>query len=210
MDIKNLPKIQSSGYVQWDIYQILFNAFIPYKGMENDSKEMSQEDFIKQMQFKKYITIDTHTDTHTYKIILLNRNEQNNNDIMTVTEHMKHFLRNVLKPDIHLIVIGPETPKKHVQTYIKSEPLGHQIQIHNYDRFKIVVPLGPYVPHHTILTPEEEKEMLSIFNIRKNRLKEISHIDPQLIWMNAKFGDIIRIKNLSRLVGSSIDYRIVV
>ena len=62
-----------------------FDAFIPYRDMISDSKKITKEKFIHEMQFKKYVVVESHDEETKYKIIILNRNEKGTNDIITKT-----------------------------------------------------------------------------------------------------------------------------
>jgi DNA-directed RNA polymerase subunit H len=66
------------------------------------------------------------------------------------------------------------------------------------------------VPEHTILSKEEEKEILDKFRIRPENLPKILINDPVVKAIGAKEGDILKIIRKSKTAGTSLYYRVVV
>jgi DNA-directed RNA polymerase subunit H len=66
------------------------------------------------------------------------------------------------------------------------------------------------VPEHTILSKEEEKEILDKFRIRPENLPKILINDPVVKAIGAKEGDILKIIRKSKTAGTSLYYRAVV
>ncbi len=66
------------------------------------------------------------------------------------------------------------------------------------------------VPVHEVLGKEEAQLILKKFGVKKEQLPKISEKDPVVKAINAKKGDIIRIKRKSPFIGESYYYRVVV
>ncbi len=66
------------------------------------------------------------------------------------------------------------------------------------------------VPEHTILPEKEKKELLEKYKISKDQLPKLLHTDPAVIAIEAKTGDIIKIKRKSQTAKEAIVYRLVV
>ena len=66
------------------------------------------------------------------------------------------------------------------------------------------------VPEHTILSKEEEKEVLDKFKIKPENLPKILINDPVVKAIGAKEGNILKIVRKSKTAGTSLYYRIVV
>ncbi len=66
------------------------------------------------------------------------------------------------------------------------------------------------VPNHEVLAKEEAETLLGQFNIDLRQLPKILQKDPAVVSLNAKPGDIIRIKRVSQTAGEAFYYRIVV
>jgi len=204
--------IQPTGYVQWTIYKIIREAFMPYRKIDVISPEISQDDFTTELRFKKYVLIQGIDEQKTnINIVIMTRDENGTNRFITFTEDMKFFEKEVVAPNTKTIVISPAAPAAHVQTFINK--LDHDsMQIFNYDMFKIVLPLGPYVPLHQIINdPDEEKYIYqTLFKDKKCKIKQIGKYDPQLIWVPGEVGQLVKLTNVSGLTGVSIEYRIIV
>ena len=67
-----------------------------------------------------------------------------------------------------------------------------------------------FVPKHSLLTEEEEKVLLSTYNISKKQLPCILVTDPAIKKLNPKIDDIIKIVRKSPTASHSIYYRVVV
>ena len=83
------------------------------------------------------------------------------------------------------------------------------IHDYNYDLFKIVIPEGPYCSKHEILTKEEVIKQLEELHKVPRNLEKIKSKDPQIFWIGAKPGHIVRITRDSTIAGEAINYRLV-
>lgn len=66
------------------------------------------------------------------------------------------------------------------------------------------------VPEHIRLTEEEKEETIKNFNLSLKQFPSIKHNDPAIKVLNAKVGDLIKIKRKSPTTGEAIYYRVVV
>ena len=66
-----------------------------------------------------------------------------------------------------------------------------------------------YVPKHEKLSEEEKLAILEKFNIAENQLPKIVKSDASISSLNAKAGDVIRIKRKSLTIGETDYYRLV-
>ncbi|MCE4617210.1 MAG: DNA-directed RNA polymerase subunit H [Desulfurococcales archaeon] len=65
------------------------------------------------------------------------------------------------------------------------------------------------VPKHEVLDIEEAAKLLKELGVEPHQLPHISVNDPVVRILNAKPGDIIRIRRKSEIAGETIFYRIV-
>jgi DNA-directed RNA polymerase subunit H (RpoH/RPB5) len=203
-------KFEPTGYVQWDIYQILKHAFCPYRSIKVDEKDLTKDDLQKNLQFDGYVKFEG-TDLKGDKILiaLLSQNDKGTNEISQTTEKFRVFMNNVRSDKIKkILVVSPGDFSTHILNYIYAQPdLAEMLQIHHYDRFKVVVPLGPYCSEHRILSNEEAKEFIDYNKIEVQMMKKIYMDDPQIIWLGAEPGQYILITRLSRSSGRSNELR---
>lgn len=66
------------------------------------------------------------------------------------------------------------------------------------------------VPEHTIMTPEEVKELLTTMKIRVEQLPKIVKKDPAVKAIDANEGDVLKITRKSQTAGLAVYYRLVV
>jgi DNA-directed RNA polymerase subunit H len=65
------------------------------------------------------------------------------------------------------------------------------------------------VPEHTIMTPEQVKEVLTKLAINLTQLPKILTTDPVVKAVGAKAGDVLRIERRSPTAGKTTYYRLV-
>lgn len=75
---------------------------------------------------------------------------------------------------------------------------------------KSMVSAHVLVPRHEVLTQDEKKEVLEMFNITPDKLPKMLDSDPACKEAGAKKGDIVRILRKSETGGGSVYYRLVV
>jgi DNA-directed RNA polymerase subunit H len=63
------------------------------------------------------------------------------------------------------------------------------------------------IPEHTKLSEKEAKALLKSYNVTLRELPKIFFNDPAIAHLDAKEGDIIRIRRKSRTAGETVFYR---
>ncbi len=66
------------------------------------------------------------------------------------------------------------------------------------------------VPRHRILDDDEAEEVLSRYNIEKEKLSKITTVDPAVKEIGADAGDVIEITRDSETAGEFVFYRLVI
>ena len=75
---------------------------------------------------------------------------------------------------------------------------------------QVLVPDHIYVPKHEIMTKQEGEEILKKYNCKPTELPLIFAIDPAILGLGVKPGDMIKITRTSSTAGESLYYRYVV
>jgi DNA-directed RNA polymerase subunit H (RpoH/RPB5)/uncharacterized protein YciU (UPF0263 family) len=210
MNRSALKQYRPTGFLQYDIYKIVTECYCPYRGLTIKSAEVNKDDFIKNMQYDGYVKLETEADGKKILIFILDKNERGSNDIITTTESFKLFINSIKNKEAEIVIISPARFQTHVINYVYENGLNENMYRYHYDNFKVVVPLGPYVPEHKILNEQERKKVLNTLNIEPKNMKKIYTDDPQSIWLGARPEQILEIKSYSQTVGYTVDYRRVV
>ncbi len=205
-----LKPYKNTGHVQWDIYNILRNAFCPYRGIKVITPEISQTELIKNLQFDLYVKVVGLLKGKKIVIAILGRNDKNSNEIASITEKFRLFINSIKEQDADIIIVSPCKFQTHVLNYISEQGLTKKISRYSYDHFKVVVPLGPYCSKHTILSHDEAQLIIDVHRIDPKEMKKIFTYDPQIVWLGAQPNDIILIERFNPLSGISTDLRKVV
>lgn len=207
-----LKDYQPTDYVQYDIYNIVIKAFIPYRGMELVSKVLTHEAFMLNMQYLQYIHIEAKKGDQKYIISILDRKDKDSdtNEIASITEKFKLFINTIKAKDTEILIISPCKFQTHVINYIHEEKMEHLIHRYMYDHFKDVKPLAPGANQHYILDEDDAEEVIKYFNMQRKKMRTIFTDDPQVIWLGAMPGQIIYIKRINQISGFGTDYRRVV
>ncbi len=66
------------------------------------------------------------------------------------------------------------------------------------------------VPKHEVLSPQEQKDVLSNFQTTKDKLPKIFSSDPIAKAIKAKSGDIIKITRKSLTAGETVYFRTII
>lgn len=204
-----LKEIMPSGYVQWDIYRVIREAWSRYRGIEITTKEITKADFMKNMQFDLYVRIDGTENGKPVIIVILDSSDSGASEIAGTTEKFKLFINSIRSgsPKAEIMLISAKRFQSHVVAWIIENELEPVITRINYSCFKVVYPRMPWVGRFKVLTSEESKKILEHFGQGSSDLKKILTDDPAVIWSGAKSGQIIEIEQDSLRAGIATDYR---
>lgn len=209
-NISALPKIYPTGYPQWDIYNVLLNAFCPFRGIEVDGKKLDRATFQNDINNINYITItgESIRDNQKYILVILNKNQKGNNAIISQKQELIMFINKVVKQGYQTIAIAPSPVKKKILSYLdESKITSDVLRFVHYDTFKIVKLLGPYSPQNYEITDA------SYFNQFYKKIEfqsKISVNSVDAIWMNAKVGQVLKSIDVDVSTGLRITPKLVV
>ena len=123
-------------------------------------------------------------------------------DIIVITkEMMKSNVTNKYNPHINHGSLGDDDKTVFGATYISNYP---------YRVFTSVIPDSKFVPHHRIVTKEEEVEILEQIHTDKKDLPKIRQLDPPMIWLGGTVGDVVECLLPSENTGYEKKYLVVI
>jgi DNA-directed RNA polymerase subunit H (RpoH/RPB5) len=179
------------------------NKFVILKAIHKKDEE--KKDMITDI-INKPSKKENKSDIHVYYLVIL----YPNTDYDSKRSEFKKLMNMITYPRSDVMLIS--TAKKigtHLQKFINKINEDHKTQTvyaYGYQLFKTIVPEYSLAPKYTILTDEEIKIQLDTMYIDKNSLPKILDTDPQMIWIGAKDGQIVRYEYLSEVTIHNIRY----
>ena len=192
-------------------------ACISNKIKEEEEEEIKNNiDIFAKYNNKESISVDDIKSKHNitgklHKIvyILLLHNES---EYDSRTANFKILINMIKYPNCNIITISNNPLSTHVKRQI-TELSNETKKIFNYtyNKFKILVNNHTLCSPHTILTEDEEYDLLNnILKKKKSHLPKIRLSDPQNVWIGGEIGNIIKIDRDSEITGKSTYYRVVI
>ena len=201
------------------MYRIYENIFEYLKAInyETEDKKMIKEEFEKYSQFNRFIKIKTTHETEGVIYLFLLIDSSSNTKVVKSSGKKK---ADTYSFDTMLNTI-PET--KANATFICKDNVIPQITkaVMKYKKKEIKLKTIPstrfmvnarnhiLVPEHILCTEEEKKNIMNELQITSGMLPKIKITDTQIVWLNAKVGDVIKILR-NDPTGRSIYYRVVI
>ena len=174
--------------------------------------KLTNEEFIKAIQTKKYIRIDCTSPKFDYPIVvfLLPVMSKYAKQTMAFRTLLQSVNAKKVKKAKVIVVTNPK-----FGVYIERECMAQQfrhLNIENYPHriFSVDITKGPHVAKHTIMSQNEIDELrLGPARLEIERLPAILVNDPQCIIKGAEVGDVVKIEGASMACGWRVDYRVV-
>ena len=195
--------------IQKDKYILLSAANV--SDVINASEEVDNN---KVAQLKK--SIETYNEkskstTTTITNILLiypgTECENKRANMIKMINHIRYPLSNVLL--ITPTKVSPGVLKGLNSLSNRSEHQGHTFKTFTYQLLSSVLPEYELVPKYEILTSEQIADLKKWF-IDPNMLPKVFEHDPQMVWIGAKIGDVIKFTTVSEVTIQTIGYCIVI
>lgn len=185
----------------WGIYNNLFLLMQNREWVERPDK-LLKEEFDKTMRAKKCVLLSGKNRGRQPSTMVLTTLESN------VANHKDEFEKIILPLSGEIILIS----NKHLTNNIASLARQNGIRIFSYlhSNFAIDITKGPLVHQHILPSKDEIDAELNEIGIDKLKLPLIRMKDPQVIWLGAYEGDVIKIIRTSEATGFSIAYRVVI
>ncbi len=209
------------------------DEFYKYRGLVSLDDKLSQSDMISTIQKQKYLIMksvdiahaSTKEDLDKVKKYVLGFNEKSKQEDITITYIILSYVNtevetkraNVMKlinhiryPKAKTIIITPTKLNSSIQKYIAELPNSKEhsqrsFHSYTYSLLKTVLPKYDLVPDYHILSADE-REALSKQYISYDDLPRIFDSDPQMVWIGASVGDIVKYIYPSEITITGVGY----
>lgn len=182
------------------------NKFIILKAIHQ--KDESNKDLINEI-ISKPSKKDNKLDIHVYYLVILYPNAEYDSK----RAEFKKLMNMITYPRSDVLLISSSKIGTHMQKFINKINEEHPTQTvysYGYSLFKTIVPEYSLAPKYKILTNEEIKKQLDSMHITIHSLSRILDTDPQMVWIGAKAGQVVRYEYLSEITIYNIGYSIVI
>ena len=210
------------------IYQNI-SIFYKYRNLVSLDEELTQSEFAKKIRKDKYVLLSAVSDSHTDDIQTItkymgNYNEKSSiknirvfnilliypgTDCETKRANMMKFVNHVRYPKADIMII---TSTKISNSVIKGltalshskEHKHHSFCAYTYNLLTSIVPEFELAPRYEILNTTDAAEH------DVDTLPKIWETDPQMVWLGAIVGQVIKVTYLSETTIHGINYRVVI
>lgn len=191
--------------IQKDKYIILSAA--DHKDVSDEAGELDQ---VKLKEVKQIVSSHNEKSKHNNikitNIILVYTGtecETKRANMLKLTNHVRY-------PNAEVIIITPTKISSGVTKGLQSlslqkEHANHEFRSFTYNLLNFVVPEYELAPKYEILTDDQVVELKEWF-IEPDALPKIFENDPQMVWIGAKVGDIVKYIYLSEVTIEGIGY----
>jgi len=200
--------------------------FIKYREIKTDYKFLTPERFSSALNTYQYILIEGRIDNKNESILTLIFLIQDGSKYQTKADEFKKIINRVVnnnrsedkkknnvvfKIDILYITSTQSTSyiNKKIIEFQQNDPHTN-IFPYTYEDFILVLPECLCSSIHTVATTEEVDKYCARLFIDINMLPKIYISDPQLIWINVKKGDVVKIISKSETAMEVEELRLVI
>lgn len=159
------------------------------------------------------------------KKMISSHNEKSNSNDISITNillvypgtdceskraNMIKLINHIRYPRAEVLIITPTKVSSGVAKGLHAisgqvEHRGHRFKPFTYTLLNSIIPEYELVPKYTILSEDEINELKEWF-IDPDSLPKIFENDPQMVWIGAKVGDVIKFVYLSEVTIEAIGY----
>ena len=196
---------------QFTRYENLVRMCARYRGYTHIDEPLTRERFARAMNDDAFVHVKMRDragiDTHAYLY-------QSDCKHIVNVGHFKKQMAAHTKHTSHVILVSAYPPSSYIAKAIAGmwpdDPRSYfECLLHQH--FNIEIPRGPLCYQHEVMNDDDVKRVLHDHLMAgRSNLPRIGLSDPQIIWIGARVGDVIRITSLSQHAGVEISYRTVV
>lgn len=175
---------------------------VVYKMLTKRKYNVNKEDILN---CEESILIHKENDKNDKLYVFFSQN-LNKVGIKIISRYMDEMKNNNVNKSI--IIVKEEITSFAKNMFIEEENL--QIEYFKENELYIDITEHELVPSYTLLTEDEKRELLKIYNIKDRELPKIMANDPISRFYGAKKGKVFKIIRQNETCGKSVYYRIVV
>lgn len=205
-------------------------AFLEQRGLITEHKWLEREKFIQVIQLNGYVLVTATDAPGRYRrtplpmglplvtcIAVMDRTSPQ----IEKTDSFVRFLKSIpeyKKPvnNLDILVLTENEISTHIARRVESDMRSApedkpriRVQFHKFDKFKVDQSRHVLAAKHSVLTEDEETELLSRERISKDQLPKITRDDAKCIWIGAEPGEIVRIVAPTETTITRCSYRLV-
>ncbi len=203
----------------FSIYENI-QSFYGYRNLVSIDSKLNQEQFVKAIQKDKYILLsavgkdvadttkidkDSITADINVTVVVL---VYPGTDCESKRANMQKLLNHIAYPKAEVIIITPTKISAGVQKGLNAlmrESKSHTYKAFTYTLFNSVLPEHELVPKYEILSKEQINTLKEWF-VEPDTLPKIFESDPQMVWIGANVGDVVKFTYLSEITIEAIGY----
>lgn len=209
------------------------HSFYEYRKLYPLEPQMKQDAFIKKIQNDKFLimpsikqSLITDNNGNIDKDLLANANDMHVVIVVLVyvgtecenkSANMAKMLSKITHESAEVIIITPVKVstgilRKLSSMSIQTKKTNKVYKSFTYTLFNSILPNHDLVPKYEILSKEQIEKELSVNYVKIDTmtLPKIFENDPQMVWLGASVGDIIKFTMLSEITIEAIGYCIVI
>lgn len=199
------------------LYQIYSNIYRFFEYRDITPNEQKKDEYVFNNDILDNIYIE-----------LLCKNNRTNNDMIiylfTISDKTlfqsndfnKFFNKKIKKSEYsEIIIIIDEdimTPHRHKKINALKNKI-NKLELYDYNLFATVKPEHILAPKHEILPSDDVDFLIEFYKLDKNNKHELPFIyinDPQIIWIGANRGDVVKITKRDEIAGEYMEYKLVI
>lgn len=186
-------------------------SFIKYRGIKTDYKFLSSEKYSTMINTFQYILIEgTEKDKQIFIFLI-----QPNSKYEKKTDEFKKLINRLIKnkKGTEVLFITEQKISSYINKKINEYQVDEDLSIfaYTYEYFIINLPKSESSFLHEIADPDEVKALCKRLILDTKMFPKInSQEDPQLVWIGAKRGDVVKISGRSETAQEVEEFRLVI
>jgi DNA-directed RNA polymerase subunit H len=185
-----------------------------YRGLETEHKEFDKDQLDRHLHREGCIIVEctypkTHRLEHKRGLKLYAVLCHANSDFHNKSANVGKLFSSLPHEKIEVLLFTGQ----HLKSQVISKIAEYSKTIDTYGilhtRIAVEIPKCAHCSPHTVVGPEEKAMLIDQLKIDIKKFPLILTSDPQIIWIGATIGELVKITGFSPVAGESVTYRIV-